>query len=120
MAFRPPTSTRRVFQVPPRVLTLGRVLHDLDALDGSHLWTLGILCAKGPDWELQEGADRLRLDIGPETADAFREPLWVNEGRRCAVQGALIRQSGREPFLVVERVVTGRSLGILVDQNQGH
>jgi hypothetical protein len=118
MSFRPHAARGRVFEVPPKVLSLGRVLVDLDALDGGHLWVFGILCANGPDWELHEGARRLKLDVGPDNAEAFLEPLWVNEGRRCAVKGALIRHSGKEPFLVVERVVTARSLGILVDRAQ--
>lgn len=104
-----------VFGVPPEILGLERVLSDLGTLDGGHLWVLGILVAKEGVWELQEGAQRLRLDVGYELGPALREPLWANEGRRCAVQGALINQSHREPFLVVERVVTARSLGILAE-----
>jgi hypothetical protein len=113
MAFQPHST--KVFEVPPKVLSLERVLLDVDALDGCHLWVLGILCAEEGNWELQDGAQRLRLDVGHELAAALLEPLWVNEGRRCVVQGALILQSRKEPFLVVERVVTARSFGIVVE-----
>ncbi len=116
MSRRPPPA-RSVFEVPPRVLTLARVLLDAEALDGSHVWVLGILNAGEGEWRLEEGAQRIRLDVGPELEPALTEPLWVNEGRRCAVSGALIRRRGEEPFLVVERVVTARSLGIRLDAN---
>ena len=92
-----------------------RVLLELDGLDGSHLWVLGILRAEAGTWKLEEGAQWLKLDVEPEIAAALLDPLWVNEGRRCAVQGALISPPGNEPVLVVERVVTARSLGIEVE-----
>jgi hypothetical protein len=94
---------------------LERVLLERDALDGTHLWVLGILRSEAGTWDLQEGAQQLKLDLGPEIAAALSEPMWVNEGRRCAVQGALISPPGKAPFLVVERVVTARSLGILAE-----
>jgi hypothetical protein len=111
MAFRPHTAS--VFEVPQRVLPLERVFSDLNSLDGCHVWVLGILHAEEGEWQLQESAQRLDLDVGPEVAAALLEPLWVNEGRRCVAQGALVVRSRRAPFLVVERVVTARSLGIL-------
>jgi len=110
MAFLPPSAT--VFSVPPKVLALQRVLSGASDLDGSHIWVLGILRAEGAKWELEEGGERLALDVGPEVGAALLDPLWVNEGRRCAVQGALFSPSQSEPFLVVERVVTARALGL--------
>jgi hypothetical protein len=107
--------TAKVFEVPPKVLALERVLSNLDALDGSHVWVLGILISAAGQWELQDGTRRLALYVGPELAAALPEPLWTHEGRRCAVSGALVCRSLPEPSLVVERVVTASTWGIQLD-----
>lgn len=107
-------STHKVFEVPPKVLSLAQVLSELASCDGRHLWVLGILAANADGWQLEDEGLRLRLDIGRAVAQTLSEPLAFYEGRRCAAQGALVA-SGKRPFLVVERVVTARALGIRVD-----
>jgi hypothetical protein len=102
---------RRVFEVPPTVLSLEQVLNDLDLLDGKRIWVLGILSAEAEKWELTEGTHKLRLDVADDLSESLAEPLWDTEGRRCAVQGALICME-REPFLVIEHVVRARNFGI--------
>jgi hypothetical protein len=102
---------RKVFEVPPTVLSLEQVLQDSKRLDGKRIWTLGLLSAEAGHWELTEGELRLKLEISDELAEALPEALSETEGRRCAVQGALICLR-REPFIVVEHVVRARSLGI--------
>jgi hypothetical protein len=104
--------SKNVFEVPATVLSVEQVLEGLDAFDGKRVWVLGVLGTPSGQWELTDGSKRLLLVVAPELAESLPEPMWMSEGRRVAVQGAVFRLLGSEPALVVGRVITARTFGI--------
>jgi hypothetical protein len=77
---------------------------------------LGILDVQEGDGVLMDEFGSLTLEIDLDAAGELPDALWDIEGQRCAAQGALVRRQHGEPFLVVERVVTAKALGIQLDE----